>query len=261
VQSALKSLIAKLNTYRSAPPNGLALFCGYAIDPVDNKEKKISLDFEPWAPLVSGMYRCDSKFHTQVLRDQLNDRMTYGFMIVDGDQATFHRLTGDYRETILKVDVDLPKKHGRGGQSKNRFERIRVEKRGWYTSKIAELATQYFIDKSTNLPNVAGLVVGGSASIKDDIHKKLDPRLAKATVAVVDVQYNGESGFNQAITLCSPVLSSVKIVYERNLMSKFFELIARNGKYCIGVEDTLYALTSGLVEVLLLWKGLKSRRV
>eukprot|EP01124_Arcella_intermedia_P013919 TRINITY_DN202_c0_g1_i2.p3 TRINITY_DN202_c0_g1~~TRINITY_DN202_c0_g1_i2.p3 ORF type:complete len:150 (+),score=44.43 TRINITY_DN202_c0_g1_i2:980-1429(+) len=44
-------------------------------------------------------------------------------------------------------------------------------------------------------------------------------------------------------------------------MSKFFELIARNGKYCIGVEDTLYALTSGLVEVLLLWKGLKSRRV
>lgn len=261
MQAALRSLISKLNSFKSTPDKGLALFCGYGIDPLDGKEKKISVAFEPWAPLNTGMYRCDAKFHTEVLHEQLGDTMTYGFIIVDGDQTTFHKLTGDSKVTIFKLNVNLPKKHDKGGQSKNRFERIRVEKRGWYTSKVAELATNHFIDQSTNQPNVSGIIIGGSASIKDDVHKKMDPRLVKVVLSVVDLQYNGASGLNQAITLCTPLLANVKIVQERDILSKFYDNISRNGKYCIGIEDTLYSLTSGMIETLLLWKQLKSKRV
>jgi len=91
--------------------------------------------------------------------------------------------------------------------------------------------------------------------------KKIDPRLLKVVLSVVDLQYNGDAGLNQAITLCSPLLANVKIVQEREILSKFFDNISRNGKYCIGIEDTLYALTSGMIETLLLWKQLKSKRV
>ena len=38
--------------------------------------------------------------------------------------------------------MDLPKKHGRGGQSALRFARLRMEKRHNYVRKIAELAVQ-----------------------------------------------------------------------------------------------------------------------
>jgi peptide chain release factor subunit 1 len=39
------------------------------------------------------------------------------------------------------MSVQLPKKHGRGGQSSVRFARIREEKRHAYVKKVAELAT------------------------------------------------------------------------------------------------------------------------
>jgi len=240
---------------KTTPPNGLALFCGYAGD-AEGKQKKISVALEPWSPLKTGLYKCDSRFHTEILRQQLDDQTTFGFIVVDGHTASFHTLTGDARETLLKIEVDLPKKHGRGGQSKNRFARIREEKRGWYTTKVAALTVQHFIDPVTCLPSVQGLVIAGLANLKDDVQKKLDPRLAKIVISVVDVQYGGEAGFHQAIGLTQACLSNVKLVQEQDLLARFFDAIARDGLYCFGVEDTMYAMCSGLVETLVLWKNL-----
>ena len=42
---------------------------------------------------------------------------------------------------LQKITVELPKKHGRGGQSANRFARLREEKRDHYVKKVSELAT------------------------------------------------------------------------------------------------------------------------
>lgn len=56
-----------------------------------------------------------------------------------------------------RVTVDLPKKHGRGGQSALRFARLRLEKRHNYLRKVAELAVQFFItnDRVSTLPRVS----------------------------------------------------------------------------------------------------------
>lgn len=32
----------------------------------DNKEKKITMDIEPFKPVPRTMYMCDNKFHTEV---------------------------------------------------------------------------------------------------------------------------------------------------------------------------------------------------
>jgi len=110
VQAALRSLIAKLATFKTIPPNGLAMFCGYSEDD-EGRQKKLVEVFEPMLPLVSGMYRCDDKFHTEELRDQLNDKRTFGFIFVDGSSASYHLLTGNSRKTLLKLEVSLPKKN------------------------------------------------------------------------------------------------------------------------------------------------------
>jgi len=206
------------------------------------------------------MYKCDSRFHTEILRQQLDDQTTFGFIVVDGHTASFHTLTGDARQTLLKIEVDLPKKHGRGGQSKNRFARIREEKRGWYTTKVAALSVQNFIDPVTSLPSVHGLVIAGLANLKDDVQRKLDPRLSKIVLSVVDVQYGGEAGFYQAVGLTQTCLSDVKIVQEQKVLARFFDEIARDGLYCYGVEEAMQAVTSGLVETLILWKNLSHVR-
>ena len=98
---------------------------------------------------------------------------------------------------LCASQVELPKKHGRGGQSSVRFARLRLEKRHNYLRKVAETATQMFI--TSDKPNVKGLVLAGSADFKTDLAKSdlFDPRLSSIVVQIVDISYGGENGFNQ----------------------------------------------------------------
>lgn len=68
-------------------------------------------------------------------------RRRYGFIVMDGNGSLFGTLSGNTREVLHKFTVDLPKKHGRGGQSALRFARLRLEKRHNYVRK-ASLASR-----------------------------------------------------------------------------------------------------------------------
>ena len=164
----------------------------------------------------------------------------------------------DSSRTVLhKFTVDLPKKHGRGGQSALRFARLREEKRHNYVRKVAEVAVQNFI--TNDKVNVKGLVLAGSADFKTDLAKSelFDPRLAAKVVQIVDISYGGENGFNQAIELSAEALSNVKFVQEKKLLDKYFDEISQDtGKFCYGIDDTLKALDLGAAEILIVYENL-----
>merc|ERR1712176_123729 len=88
---------------------------------------------------------CDNKFHTQALAELLEDGSRFGFIIMDGNGSLFGTLQGNTRQVLHKFSVELPKKHGRGGQSAVRFARLREEKRHNYVRKVAEIAQQVFV--------------------------------------------------------------------------------------------------------------------
>jgi len=121
----------------------------------------------------------------------------FGFIVMDGNGTLFGTVAGNTREVVHKFTVDLPKKHGRGGQSALRFARLRDEKRHNYVRKVAELAVQHFI--TADKVNVTGLVLAGSADFKTELSLSdmFDQRLAAKVIKVVDVSYGGENGFNQ----------------------------------------------------------------
>jgi len=180
---------------------------------------------------------------------------------MDGNGALFGTLSGNTREVIHKFSVDLPKKHGRGGQSALRFARLREEKRHNYVRKVAELAVQNFI--TNDKVNVAGLILAGSADFKNDLNQSdmFDQRLQAKVIKVVDVSYGGENGFNQAIELASETLSNVKFIQEKKLINKYFDEISQDsGKVCYGVEDTLKALEAGAAETLIVFENLEVTR-
>jgi len=257
VITALTSVQARLKLYNKVPPNGLVIYCG-EIMTEDGKEKKVNIDFEPFKPINASLYLCDNKFHTEALSALLADDTKFGFIIMDGNGALFGTLQGNTREVITKFNVDLPKKHGRGGQSSVRFARLRMEKRHNYTRKVAETCTQCFI--TNDKVNVCGLVLAGSADFKTELGQSdmFDQRLQAKILKIVDVSYGGENGFNQAIELASDCLQNVKFIQEKKLICKYFDEIAKDtGQYCFGVEDTLKALESGAVEVLIVWENLE----
>jgi peptide chain release factor subunit 1 len=176
----------------------------------------------------------------QALDELLQDDDKFGFIVMDGNGTLYGTLQGSHREVVHKFSVDLPKKHGRGGQSALRFARLRMEKRHNYVRKVAEFATQFFI--TDNKCNCAGLVMAGSADFKSELMGSdlFDPRLLKHVIKTVDVSYGGESGFNQAIELSSEALGNVKLVQEKRLLQKYFDEISQDtGKYCFMVDDTL----------------------
>lgn len=119
----------------------------------------MTIDFEPFKPINASLYLCDNKFHTEALNELLESDDKFGFIIMDGNGTLFGTLSGNTREVLHKFTVDLPKKHGRGGQSALRFARLRMEKRHNYVRKTAELATQFYINPATSQPNVSGMMV------------------------------------------------------------------------------------------------------
>lgn len=261
VLGAITSTQQKLKLFTRVPPNGLVLYCGTCLNE-DGKEKKMSYAFEPFRPINTSLYLCDNKFHTEALQELLQDDSTFGFVVMDGSGCLFGTVSGSSRNVLHRFLVDLPKKHGRGGQSALRFARLRLEKRHNYVRKCCELCVQFFIENEH--VNVAGIVLAGSAELKDELYisDMLDPRIKNAVVKVVDVSYGGDNGFNQAIELSADTLANVKFVQEKKLISGYFDELARDtGKFCYGVNDTLKCLELGAVETLIVWENLSIMRV
>lgn len=228
----------------------------------DGKERKVNIDFEPFKPINTSLYLCDNKFHTEDLSELLMDDEAFGFIVMDGNGSLYGTVQGSNREILHKFSVDLPKKHGRGGQSALRFARLRLEKRHNYVRKVAEMATQLFVPDGQK-PNVQGIILAGSADFKSELMRSdlFDPRLAKIVLKLVDVSYGGEQGFNQAIEMAADTLASVKLMKEKKLLQKYMDEISQDtGKYCFGVDDTLRALDLGAVEDLIIWDNLNIQR-
>jgi peptide chain release factor subunit 1 len=184
VLSAITSTQQRLKLYSKVPPNGLVLYCG-SILTEEGKEKKVNIDFEPFKPINTSLYLCDNKFHTDALGELLNQDETFGFIVMDGNGCLFGTVSGSNRVVLHKFTVDLPKKHGRGGQSALRFARLRLEKRHNYVRKVAETATQMFVPNGMK-PNISGLVLAGSADFKSELNGSdlFDQRLAKIVIKV-----------------------------------------------------------------------------
>lgn len=260
VLGAITSTQQRLKLYNKVPPNGLVVYCGEIIT-AEGKEKRINMDFEPFKPINTSLYLCDNKFHTEALSELLESDQKFGFIIMDGNGALFGTLSGNTRDIVHKFSVDLPKKHGRGGQSALRFARLREEKRHNYVRKVAELAVQNFV--TNDKVNVAGIILAGSADFKNDLNQSdlFDPRLQTKVIKVVDVSYGGENGFNQAIELSSETLSNVKFIQEKKLINKYFDEISQDsGKVCYGIDDTLKALEAGAAETLIIFENLDITR-
>jgi len=261
VLGAITSVQHRLKLFTKVAPNGLVVYCGTIVTD-EGKEKKVNIDFEPFKPINTSLYLCDNKFHTEALTALLADDNRFGFIVMDGNGALFGTLQGNTRDVLHKFTVDLPKKHGRGGQSALRFARLRMEKRHNYVRKVAETAVTLFI--SNDRPNISGMIMAGSADFKTELSQSdmLDPRLQGKIIKLVDVSYGGENGFNQAIELAADSLANVKFIQEKKLINNYFDQISQDtGKYCFGVEDTLRALEMGAAETLVCWENLDVQRI
>lgn len=129
VQSAIEATSNKLKLYKNTPENGLYVFCGVVFNDNGKDEKKVLFDNSPHKPLPTFCYKCQPTFHTEPLLKLLQDDEKFGFIIVDGNGVLFATLQGSNKEILQRMNMDLPTKTRKGGQSSVRFARLREERK------------------------------------------------------------------------------------------------------------------------------------
>lgn len=255
ILSALESITQRLKLYSRCPENGLIIYCGENGDSSSTiaLHKKITIDIVPPRAINTHNYNCGYEFDTSVLISTLSDDVVYGFIVIDGSGVLFARLDGNNKEILPNgFTVDLPKKHGCGGQSALRFSRLRVEKRHNYLTKARDEAVRCFI--TNDMPNVKGIILAGLADLKNELRELLDPRLQEKVVAVVDVAYGGSNGLNQAILLSLDKMKGIKLYEEIGVINTFFEHMQRDtGKYIYGLKSVHGKLKDSIIKTLILW--------
>ena len=279
VQSSITSVMAKLKTYNNkTPPNGLIVYCGEAFDESlnDKKEKKYCIAIEPPKVVSRKNYICDNRFDTSELEKMITDDKTFGFLVIDGNGALFATISGSKTTVLHKFTVELPKKHGKGGQSAQRFARLRLEKRQHYLRKVAEITKEKFIG-TNNIPIINGLIIAGSAELKYDLIKDdlFDQRLKtkykdkdkqkseyiyNGIMKYIDVAYGFEQGLKQAIELSKDVLSDLDYIKEKNIVNNFFSFIQADSNeelYFIGIKDMMNVINNtSAINTIIVWEDL-----
>ncbi|RLE88888.1 MAG: peptide chain release factor 1 [Thermoprotei archaeon] len=260
VLDALTAVMQRLKLFRTTPPNGLVIFAGYVARGAPGSEKLEVHVLEPPEKLRIWLYRCDSRFYTEILEDMIAVKETYGLIVVDRGEAAFGVLKGKTLEVVKEIESGVPRKHRAGGQSARRFERIIEQLTHEFYKRVGEYANKIFL----GIPDLKGIIVGGPGPAKEEFLKGdyLHYQLKEKVIGVFDVGYSGEAGIYELVKRAEGLLRDVQYVREREAVNKFLYHLARDtGMAVYGEEEVRRMLVIGAVETLLLSEELRRVRV
>lgn len=261
VVNALTSILAGLKNYRETPKNGLAIFVG-EVNVGAGKTSRVSHFIEPPAPVNTGMYRCESTFLTEHLRNMGQVENAYGLIVLDRKECSMGFLKGKSIQPVYNRQSLVPSKHGRGGQSAQRFERlIEIAAHEWFT-QCAEKATEVFLNA-----DIKALLLGGPGPTKEffareeylhhELRKKLHPQF-------FDTGYtDDDQGLKEMVEAAGSAIEEIGRMQDRKLMQQFLRETARpdGGLGTYGEEEVRKALEAGAVDHLLVAENLRKVRL
>ncbi len=260
VTSAIESILVRLKAFRTVPDRGLVFFVGERQAGADQTET-VSHVLEPPEPVETFLYRCASRFHTEPLREMLQEKDLYALVVIDRSEATVGLLRGKRIEVIKNVQSLVPSKHSKGGQSARRFERLIEQAAHVFFVKVGDLMTEALLD----VEGLQGLLLGGPGYTKEFFLEKdyIHHELKKKVLGTFDVGYADESGLREMVEKAQETLADLDLMREKRLLQAFLEEIKRPGEglAAYGEAEVRRALGLGAVDTLLLSEGLRQARM
>jgi len=260
VQDAITKVMQRLKLFREIPMTGVVIFSGAIPQNGPGSERLETYVITPPKPINVYLYRCDPKFHTEYLEEQLREEEAYGIMVIDSMETTIATLEGNRLQIVREETSGVPGKHRAGGQSARRFERLREASILAYFKRVGNHANEIFLA----LPNLRGLIMGGPGPTKYDFQKGdfLNYMLKQKILDTVDTAYTGEQGIEEVVDRAPEILKRVRYVEEKKIVQDFLYHIGHDtGLATYGQEDVKKALEAGTVQTLLLSEGLSIAKV
>lgn len=259
VLAAIESIQSKLKYFKNPPKNGVVFFVGEA-SIGKNHTKMVSEILEPPYPLSIYLYRCDSKFFLSPLEEMLEEVEVYGLFLIDRRECTIGLLTGKRIEPISYLTSRVPGKHGRGGQSQRRFERlIEIAAHEWFV-KCAEKANEIFREQKT----LKGILVGGPGPTKRSFlnDNYLARTIQDKILGIFDTGYTDDYGLKELVNNAAESMDKLEIANEKKIMQNFLGKIRdERGLAVYGEKEVRKALDMGALDTLILSEGLRKYHV
>ncbi|MGA9838891.1 MAG: peptide chain release factor aRF-1 [Thermoplasmata archaeon] len=262
VMWAIESLMGRVRQFKEPPANGVAFFVGSKAVGAD-KSEPVTFIVEPPEPLNTYLYRCDSSFFLDPLLAMVHEPDVWGLLVMDRAEVTIGLLRGKRVETLRNRQSLVPSKHGRGGQSAHRFERLIEHAAHEFFVKIAEMSAELFLPRKETLK---GILIGGPGATKEYFYKEsyLQYELQQKVVQpLFDTGYTDESGLKELVEKATHTLHGLDITEEKRIVQRLLNEIrkAEAGVAAYGEADVTRALALGSVETLLVSEGLRKRRI
>lgn len=250
VQNALERMIRTLKTLSGTPVNGLAIFSGN-ISEKDNVQDFEVFWIEPPEPVPLKLYRCEQRFVTAPLEEMDANEVTYGLIAIDKGEATVGLLVGSTIKVIRNMNSTVPGKFKTGGQSAQRFERIREGAAIEFYKRVADVAIQEF----TFMKELKGIIVGGPGTTKNNFvdGNYMNEEIKKKVLGILDTTYTNAFGLKELVDKANDLLSDTEVMAERKVIQKFLEILGKDTSFvAYGLENVNTALDMGAVDNLII---------
>jgi len=184
----------------------------------------------------------------------------YGLLIIERNEASIGMLDGKHIRKLQHMTSGIPGKTKCGGQSAQRFARIRESAAKEFFKRVAEAMKEHFWDNK----KLKGILVGGPIPTKDEFlaQGQLVTQLKNKVIAIRDIGGTGMHGLQELVERCSDTLSEQEITKQRVILDLFFEMLAKEpDKVSYGEAEVEDRLQRGAVGKLIISKSLSREKV
>lgn len=250
VISALERMIRTLKTFDKLPEHGIAIFSGNVSDR-DNVDNYQVFWIEPPEPVPLKLYRCEQRFITAPLEEMQATETTYGLIAIDKGEATVGLLIGSTIKVIKNMNSTVPGKFKAGGQSAQRFARIREGAAVEFYKRVADVMVNEF----TYMKELKGIIVGGPGTTKNNFidGNYMNEEIKKKIIGIKDITYTNAFGLKELVDRSEDILSEDEIMMEKRVLREFLEKLGKQtNNVAYGLENTKKALEMGAVNKLII---------
>lgn len=257
VQSALSKMVDHLKEFERTPDNGVAVFCGNVSQREGSSDIKL-WDIEPFEPIEVKLYRCGKEFKLDPLKGMLQEGEEYGMVVMDTNEADLGVLKGKRIVPKQHISSMVPGKSKPGGQSAQRYDRVREGLLDDYLKNVAETARQVF-----DIDGLKGVVVGGPGPIKEKFMKEgyLPSSFKEAVISINSTSYTGMQGFEELLKKSRDQLKETELEEEKELIQEIFNRLREGGKVAYGIDQVVRALDMGAVEKIVISEDLDKKKI
>lgn len=257
VTGALERVVQSLKNIRQTPANGLVIFSGNISEKEGISDIQLWM-FEPPEPVNQRLYRCDQTFILDPLFELSREKENYGLITLDANSAAVALLSGRRIKVLHSMESFTPGKTRAGGQSAQRYQRVREGLILTWEKELGDIATKQLEQQK----DLLGIIIGGPGPLKYDFAEGpyLSEAMKKKIIGIKDIGYAGTEGLDELVERSEDLLKESSVIREKQILQKFMEHLKKDtGLSTYGAIFVRRAMEAGAVDTLIVSESFEDK--